>query len=110
MNPAQRNNNPINLEFAHQHEATGSDGRFAIFPNAPAGWRAAHAQIILDRGRKLTLREFLMKFAPPDENDTAKYIIFVARNLNTSADVPLSQISAYALAGVMAMQEGYYSQ
>jgi len=57
---------PNQFAFANQKEATGADADgFAIFPNAPAGWRAAVAQIELDQGRGLTLEKFIFKFAPP---------------------------------------------
>lgn len=110
-NRPQRNNNPLNLRFAHQKEAIGVDGDgFAQFDVPEAGWRAAHAQINLDKKRNLTLREFLNKFAPPEENDTLRYLIFICGELNVNADTPLKSVSTLALAGVMAAQEGYYAK
>jgi hypothetical protein len=61
-----RNNNPGNLEygaFARAHGATGSDGRFAVFPDAATG---AAAQEALVRGAGysgLTLDQFAKKYA-----------------------------------------------
>lgn len=111
MNPSQRNNNPINLKFAGQTEATGKDGQgFAIFPNPPAGWRAAHAQINLDKSRNLTVKEFLFKFAPPSENDTNNYLGFICNSLAVDPKCKLSGISTFCIAGVLAAQEGYYNK
>lgn len=111
MNRSQRNCNPLNLRFAHQIEATRLDADgFAIFPTPDAGWRAAHAQIKLDQDRGMTLKDFIFKFAPPNENDTNVYLEFVKVQLSYTDETPLRMISPYALAGVMAAQEGYYAK
>jgi len=117
MNRAQRNNNPVNLKFAGQNEAIGQDSDgFAIFPTPMAGWRAAHAQIKLDQVRGLTLKQFIFKFAPPEENNTNAYLEFVMDHLqieddpNPTPDTKLFDISKYSLAGVMAQMEGYYKE
>jgi hypothetical protein len=109
MNRSQRNNNPVNLRYAGQREATGKDDvGFAVFPDPPAGWRAAHAQINLDKTRDLTIEQFINKFAPPSENNTLGYIDFVCLDLNVGPRDSLSSVSTFALAGVMAAMEGYY--
>ena len=111
MNRAQKNNNPLNLRFAHQTEATGQDDKgFAVFPSPMAGWRAAHAQIRKDQKRKMTLSDFIFKFAPPNENETNDYLAFVLDQLNELGDAPLAWQNVYALSGVMAQYEGYYSE
>lgn len=111
MNPSQRNNNPVNLRFMNQKESIGKDNSgFAVFPTGPAGWRAAFRQIILDQNRGLTVRQFIFKFAPPNENDTMEYLKFVLKELNIAGDDLLEILSPYALAGVMAKMEGYYNE
>lgn len=110
-NRAQRNNNPGNLRFARQLEATGADERgFAVFPTPWAGWRALIAQIKVDQRRCLTVRQFIHKYAPPPENDTDAYVRFVCNELNCSSLELLSELSAYALAGVIAAYEGYFAK
>lgn len=110
MNKCQTNNNPLNLRFANQRESTGADDTgFAIFPNAPSGWRAAVRQITLDQGRGLTVRQFLFKFAPPSENDTMNYLKFILKELSIYGDDLLETVSPYALCGVMARMEGYFN-
>ncbi len=109
-NRPQRNNNCINLKWKNQKESVGKDeDGFAIFPTAQAGWRAAVAQIQLDQDRGLTLGEFIVKFAPPSENDTAKYLADVGSQLTARHDTPLKNISPYALAGVLAVLEGWFA-
>lgn len=111
MNKSQANNNPLNLRYAHQTESTGptADG-FAYFENPMAGWRAAHAQIKLDQSRGITLARFITKFAPPSENDTEAYLKYVCIQLGVLEGTMLAAISPFALAGVMAAQEGYYNK
>ncbi len=111
-NRPQRNNNPVNLRFAGQTESTGQDQNgFAIFPTPEAGWRAAHAQIVLDKSRGLTLKEFIFKFAPPTENDTQSYYDFVSLQYGFVAeDANLSEVSTFGLAGIMAAKEGYFAK
>lgn len=111
MTKCQRNNNPLNLRFAQQRESTGADeDGFAVFPSAPAGWRAAVRQIKLDQGRGLTIRQFLFKFAPPSENDTLNYLRYVLKEISLSGDDLLEVVSPYALSGVMAKMEGYFNE
>ena len=111
MNRPQRNHNPVNLRYARQKESTGQDkDGFAVFPNDPAGWRAAHNQIRSDRNRGLTLRQYIYKFAPPTENDTNMYLKYVVNALRVDEITPLGAINIYALAGVQASIEGYYKQ
>jgi hypothetical protein len=110
-NRPQRNHNPVNLRFAGQIEATGQDSAgFAVFPDDPAGWRAAHLQIEADQKRNLTLRHFIFKFAPPGENNTNAYLEFIANSYGVPPDYMLVALSKYALAGIMAQFEGYFAK
>lgn len=117
-NIPQRCSNPTNLMLPKPiGECTGilriiesEPIGYCEFPTPEAGWRAAHRQIVLDQVRNLTLKQFIFKFAPPGENDTNEYLDFVISELHVPPDVPLSQLSKYALAGVMAKMEGYYEE
>ncbi len=107
----QKNNNPGNVRYAKQKEATGQDDKgFAIFPDAPAGFRALHDQITLDRQRGLTVAQFVGKYAPPNENNTSNYLNFVCTQLRCKDDTKLMEVSKYALAAVIAAMEGYYKK
>ncbi len=108
MNRPQRNHNPGNLRFAHQREAIRADkDGFAVYDNDPAGWRALVSQIRLDQARGDTIEKFVSEFAPTNENDTETYINVVARGLRAKRSDPLSDFSPYAVAGLIAMHEGY---
>lgn len=87
---AQRNNNPGNLRSGSGQIATANG--FAVFASPEAGWAALDRQIQLDASRGLTLEQFIYKYAPPSENDSARYLQFVTSNLGVSPDTPLSQV------------------
>lgn len=73
----RRNNNPGDIEygrFAEGHGATGSDGRFAIFPTAEAGFGAMRVLFEAPSYRGLTVAQAIAKWAPSNENDTARYV------------------------------------
>jgi hypothetical protein len=116
LNIPQVCNNPVNLmlgkavgECVKIFKANAETGLgYCVFRTPMAGWRAAHRQIATDQARHLTLKEFIFKFAPPNENDTNSYLEFVCEELHIDADYPLSALSKYALAGIMAKFEGYY--
>lgn len=79
-----RNNNPGDLEygpFAITHGSTGLEvvpagehARFAIFPTADVGFHAMEARLSTGWYVGKTIRELCIKYAPPSENDTLKYI------------------------------------
>ena len=73
----QRNNNPGDIEygkFAQAHGATGSDGRFAIFPSLDAGYSAMRALFEAPSYKGLTVAAALNRWAPAVENNTNHYI------------------------------------
>lgn len=72
-----RNNNPGDIEygrFAIAHGATGTDGRFAIFPSLAIGYAAMKSLFLSPAYAGLTVAEALNKWAPPIENQTNRYI------------------------------------
>lgn len=72
-----RNNNPGDIEagrFATAHGATDSDGRFAIFPDIKAGFKAMAALFLAPAYINLTVAQALNRWAPPVENETNQYI------------------------------------
>ena len=80
---AQRNNNPGNVEygdFAKSHGATGTDGRFAIFPDPDTGFKATQELLATHYGN-MKLSDALAKYAPPSENNTAAYIKNVSNKI-----------------------------
>lgn len=60
---AFKNHNPGNIEHA--------DGKFWVYESALQGFEASVADIAANAGK--TLRQFIYKYAPPNENDSAMY-------------------------------------
>ena len=90
--PATLNNNPGNLRYAGQREATGQAYGFAVFPTPEAGWRALERQLQLDAAAGDTLEKFIYEYAPPKENKTSNYLQFLVSNLGVSPTTPLTDI------------------
>jgi hypothetical protein len=71
-----RNNNPGNIEygpFAIKYGATGSDGRFAIFPTEEQGRMAQDALLKSKNYASLSLADAIKRYAPSNENDPKSY-------------------------------------
>jgi len=71
-----KRNNPGNLVFANQPNAT-KDGRFASFKTPYDGFRALIMQITMDMNRGDDLQTFIYEYAPSSENDTIAYLNFL---------------------------------
>lgn len=97
-----RNNNPGNLEygeFAKAHGATGSDGRFAVFPTMQAGVSAQENLLQSNYiGKGLTTpRQIINKYAPGNENDTGQYLSYL-KSQGFDPDQPVKNLPAFAAA------------
>lgn len=93
----ERNNNPGNLEygdFARRFGATGSDGRFAIFPDFESGVKAQEALLSGKSylgGGVNTIGKIIRRYAPTsDGNNVNNYAAFVTRVTGIPADQALS--------------------
>jgi hypothetical protein len=69
-----RNNNPGNIEygpFAKSHGATGTDGRFAIFPDSATGVSAIASLLkVYDKQHLGTISEIINKYTKGDSPET----------------------------------------
>jgi hypothetical protein len=102
---ATLNNNPGNLKFAHQAGATPGIGGFARFQSPEAGYQALVHQIQLDASRGYTVSQYITKYAPPSENDTALYIQQACQSLGIDANTPLANVDLSRLAAFQARKE-----
>lgn len=102
---AGKNNNPGNLRYTGQAGATQGVGGFAAFPTPEAGFQALMDQINLDASRGETVSQFINKYAPPSENDTATYISQFNKALGSTGDTPLSSLDPSQVAAFMAQKE-----
>ena len=86
---AVRNNNPGNLEFgdfAKQHGAVGSDGRYAVFPDVQTGTQAQMSLLKLPKYQNLSLVDAIHQYAPPSEGNNASY----PQQLSQATGIPLN--------------------
>lgn len=77
-----RNHNPGDIEagrFASAHGATGTDGRFAIFPDAATGFAAMRSLLQAPGYAGKTVEAALNRWAPPVENQTSLYVADVCK-------------------------------
>lgn len=94
-----RNNNPGNIEygpFARSQGATGSDGRFAVFPTPEKGIAALQAlqtQYETKHGLS-TPQERINRWAPAFENNVSSYANAVARGMGVGVNDPFSFVDA----------------
>lgn len=98
-----RNNNPGNLGFAGQRGASreNGNGRFASFGTPEEGLGAMSKQLDLhfsgksakakEAGRPLqSITDIVTAWAPPNENNTAKYIADISKQLGVSPTARLN--------------------
>jgi len=108
-----RNNNPGNIEygdFARKLGATGSDGRFAIFPDLKTG-QDAMASLLMGyaKGGSNTISKIVSKWSPAGENGAANtnaYIADVAKKTGIDPNKPLSMGELSAVQQAMSAHEG----
>jgi hypothetical protein len=102
---AAQNNNPGNLRFARQSGAMPGAGGFAQFSTPVAGYQALVDQVQLDASRGVTLGQYITKYAPPSENDTALYIQQASQALGVDANTPLALIDPNRIAAFQVQKE-----
>lgn len=90
-----RNNNPGNLNFAHQEKAHLERGvphpRFAAFPTMSDGYAALIKQLVLYFSRGVdTVQKIISLWAPPNENATTAYASYVAKSMAVKPDTVLA--------------------
>jgi hypothetical protein len=110
-----RNNNPGNLDYydglksidskaTKETKLDGSTGRFAKFSSPCLGAKALIEEKIIkwsngnmpdygsapgyDKGEIPTLKQFMYTYAPPNENDTTKYINDILKSLGNAEFTP----------------------
>lgn len=92
-----RDNNPGNIEassFANAHGAIGTDGRFAIFPDAGTGRQALVSLLRSDSYQALTIEQAMERYAPPDENDTDAYTSFISDTVGVDPSTAMSDLTS----------------
>ena len=112
-----RNNNPLNIRRGKDQwqglRAQQTDAQFCQFESLEYGWRAAFyllTRTYYHKYRLYTIRMIINKWAPPNENQTSKYIENVCRLTGIGPDdpigIPSDQPERWMMVGrAMAIQE-----
>ena len=112
-----RNNNPLNIRRSKDLwmglRAQQTDASFCQFESLEYGWRAAFyllTRTYYHKYKLFTIRAIINKWAPPNENQTSKYIENVCRLTGIGPDesigIPSDQPQRWMAVGVaMAIQE-----
>ncbi|MBR3511295.1 MAG: hypothetical protein IKN73_04520 [Alphaproteobacteria bacterium] len=93
---AWRNNNPGNLEygkFTRDKGAIGTDGRFAIFPDAATGFNAMAGLLSTNAYQNLTIEGAINRYAPPNENNVENYLKSIERQTGFLRSTPMNNLS-----------------
>ncbi|WP_226951213.1 conjugal transfer protein [Rhizobium terrae] len=86
-----RNCNPGNIrkgDFSVNCGAIGDDGSFAIFPDEAVGMAAIVALLKTASYARLTLKDAIFRYAPPNENDSDQY----ARQIGIDTGIALTAV------------------
>jgi len=95
VNRSQRNNNPGDVEFSkftELHGSSGSDGRFAIFPDAQTGFDCLIALLQTPEYFHGTIHDAIARYAPSSENNTEEYVENVCEWMNETPQTLVLQV------------------
>ncbi len=93
-----RNNNPGNLRSSQNQ--IGRVGRFAVFGSEADGESAKTQLLMQPRYQNQTIAGVIATWAPPSENNTARYQAFVANQTGLNLQTPMSALSSNQLASM----------
>jgi hypothetical protein len=87
-----RDDNPGDLRHSPHstHLATAPDG-IGIIDTPEDGWADLERQLELYADRGMTLQQAIFEFAPPEENDSARYLAFICQGLGLPATTSVAE-------------------
>ena len=92
---AWRNNNPGCIRYSQRIADMGAIGKangFAVFPNEETGMRAIKSLLLSDAYCNLNISSAINKYAPPHENNTARYISSLCGIVGVSRSTKLCEL------------------
>ena len=90
-----RNLNPGDLRHSpHASHLPGDPDGIGVEDSIDDGWADLERQLQLDASRGMTIQQAIYSWAPPSENNTAKYLTDVINGFGGLVDenTPLSQV------------------
>lgn len=108
-----RNNNPLNIRIGNTwlgERPDPQDVSFEEFVSMEYGYRAAFCLLrrYIRRYRKNTIAMIISTWAPSSENNTQRYIDYVANAMKIAADTPITyedEVTMVRLVAAMQMME-----
>lgn len=112
-----RNNNPLNIRRGHlawEGEVFGLEGvpldtTFCQFKSMEWGWRAAFLLLrrYIEEYKCNTVRKIISRWAPSNENDTERYVSYVANSVREGADgeIEFKSLTILLIASAMCEME-----
>ena len=88
-----RDNNPGDLRHSpHSSHSPGAPNAIGQIDTVTDGWADLERQLQIYAAHSMTLRAAIYAFAPPEENDSERYLNFICEGLgNVSPDMPVSE-------------------
>lgn len=87
-----RDHNPMDLRHSPNSQHPVDPNGIGVIDNDVDGFADAERQARLWAERGLTLQQAVETLAPPNENNTAQYLAFVADGLGLPVDTPMSEV------------------
>ena len=84
-------NNPGDLRHSPHSFHLGDPEAIGQIDSPEDGWADLERQLQLFADRNMTLRAAIYAFAPPEENDTERYLNFVCKGLGLPDDAPVAE-------------------
>lgn len=85
-------NNPGDLRHStHSSHDGESSNDIGVIDTVADGWADLERQLDLFAKRGMTLREAIYAFAPPNENNSEKYLMFVCQGLGVSQETTVAE-------------------
>lgn len=86
-----RDHNPGDLRHSPHSQHEGDLNGIGQIDTDADGWADLERQLQLYADRQMTLRAAIYAFAPPEENDSERYLQFICNGLGLSPDTPVSE-------------------
>ena len=84
-------NNPGDLRHSPHSFHLGDPDAIGQIDTPEDGWADLERQLQLFADRNMTLRAAIYAFAPPEENDTERYLNFVCKGLGVPDNIPVAE-------------------
>jgi hypothetical protein len=85
-------NNPGDLRHSpHSLHDPSAPNAIGQIDTPEDGWSDLERQLEIYAAHSMTLRAAIYAFAPPEENDSERYLNFVCEGLGCSPDIPVSE-------------------